>query len=190
VQIITTIAEHIALAISNLRLKETLRQQSIRDALTGLFNRRYMEETLERELRRAKRENKPVGIIMIDIDFFKDFNDRIGHGGGDALLRELGAFLINSTRGGDVACRYGGEEFLLVLPDANLEDAGRRAEEMRKGVKALRVDYLGKTFAKCSISLGVAVFPENGETSEVLLNAADKALYRAKNEGRDRVVLA
>ena len=189
-QVVMTIAEHIALALSNLRLKETLRQQSIRDVLTGLFNRRYMEETLERELKRAERENKSVGVVMFDIDHFKEFNDLAGHDGGDALLRELGVFLNKSTRGGDIVCRYGGEEFLAVLPGISIENARLRAEELRQGAKELLVYHLGKPLAKCTISLGVAVFPENGQTSEALLKAADNALYRAKNEGRDRVVLA
>ncbi|MGE4354088.1 MAG: diguanylate cyclase [Oscillospiraceae bacterium] len=189
-QIVTTIAEHIALALSNLKLKETLRQMSIRDALTGLYNRRYMEESLERELILAGREDKPVGVIMIDIDHFKEFNDFSGHDGGDALLRELGGFLNQSTRGGDVVCRYGGEEFLVVLPGANRENAGQRAEKLRQGVKGLTVYHLGKPLARCTLSLGVAAFPENGTTSETLLKAADNALYRAKDEGRDRVVLA
>jgi len=189
-QLITTIAEHIALALSNLKLKETLRQQSIRDALQGLFNRRYMEETLERELKRAERESKSVGVIMFDIDHFKEFNDLAGHDGGDALLRELGAFLNRSTRGGDIICRYGGEGFSSVLPNISIEDARLRAEELRLGVKELLVYHLGKLLAKCTISLGVAVFPENGLTIETLLKAADDALYRAKSEGRDRVVLA
>ena len=190
VQIVTTIAEHISLALSNLKLKETLRQQSIRDALTGLFNRRYMEETLARELSRAERESKPVGVIMFDIDHFKDFNDLSGHDSGDALLRELGAFLNKTARGGDIVCRYGGEEFLEVLPGTNLENARLHAEKIRQGVKELLIYHLGKPLAKCTISLGVAVFPENGLTAETLLKAADNALYRAKNEGRDRVVIA
>lgn len=189
-QIITTIAEHIALAISNLKLKEILRQQSIRDALTGLFNRRYMEETLERELKRAERGNTPVGVIMFDIDHFKEFNDLAGHDGGDALLRELGAFLKKNSRGDDVVCRYGGEEFLAVLPGANAENSRLQAEKLRRGVKELLVYHLGKPLPKCTISLGVAVFPENGLTGETLLKAADNALYRAKNEGRDRVIMA
>ncbi len=187
-QIVTMVAEHIALALSNLKLKESLRQQSIRDALTGLFNRRYMEETLERELSRAEREEKPVGVIMFDIDHFKQFNDLSGHDAGDALLRELGVFLNKSVRGGDIVCRYGGEEFLTVLPGADIENARERAEELRLGVKNMLVYHLGKPLAKCTISLGVAAFPKNARDSETLLKAADTALYRAKNEGRDRVV--
>ncbi len=188
VQIITTVAEHIALALSNLKLKETLRQQSIRDILTGLFNRRYMEETLARELRRAERENKPIGIIMFDIDHFKAFNDLVGHDGGDALLRELGQYLNKNTRGGDIVCRYGGEEFLIVLPNTDIASSSQYAEKLRQGVKKLSVHHMGTLLAKCTISLGVAAFPVNGTTSEMLLKAVDNALYRAKNEGRDCVV--
>lgn len=188
VQIVTMVAEHIALALSNLKLKDSLRQQSIRDALTGLFNRRYMEETLERELSRADRESGSVGVIMFDIDHFKQFNDLSGHDAGDALLRELGVFLKKSVRGGDIVCRYGGEEFLAVLPGADIENARERAEEIRLGVKNMLVYHLGKPLAKCTISLGVAAFPKNARDGETLLKAADTALYRAKNEGRDRVV--
>ena len=189
-QIVTMIAEHIALALSNLKLKETLRQQSIRDALTGLYNRRYMEETLERELARAAREHLPVGVMMFDIDHFKNFNDLEGHDAGDELLRELGALLNRSIRGSDIVCRYGGEEFLAVLPGAAKEDTRLRAEELRVAVKQMLVYHLGKPLAKCTISIGVAAYPEDASTIERLVKAADNALYRAKNEGRDRVVAA
>ena len=188
-QVVMELAEHIALALSNLKLRDALRQQSIRDLLTGLFNRRYMEETLTRELHRAEREKRPVGMIMFDIDHFKEFNDLSGHDGGDALLRELGAFLKKSVRGVDIVCRYGGEEFVVVLPGATLEETRLRAEELRQGVKELLVYHLGKTLGKCTISLGVAAFPEHGLASEELLKNADNSLYRAKNEGRDRVVV-
>ena len=189
-QVIKTIAEHIGLALSNLRLKESLRQQSIRDALTGLFNRRYMEETLERELSRAKRENTSVGVLMFDIDHFKKFNDDAGHDAGDALLRELAAFLNKKARGGDIVCRYGGEEFLAVLPGISREDAALRAEELRKGIEELSVYHLGKTLPKCTISIGVAMYPENGPTITGLIKAADDALYKAKDGGRNMVVTA
>ena len=125
---VTTVAEHIALAIANLKLRETLRNQSIRDALTGLFNRRYMEESLEREMRRAARGRHPVGIIMLDLDHFKRFNDTYGHEAGDDLLRRVGSTLQRSIRAEDIACRYGGEEFTLIMPEASLLDASHRAE--------------------------------------------------------------
>ena len=125
------LAEQIGSAVSNLRLRETLRNQSIRDPLTGLFNRRYLEETVERELRRAERHHTSLGVIMLDIDHFKQFNDRFGHDGGDALLRELGPMLQKTVRKEDIACRYGGEEFLLALPDASFEDTVTRAEQLQ-----------------------------------------------------------
>ena len=184
------IADHIALALDNLKLQNTLRQQSIRDALTGLYNRRYMEETMERELKRALRDNHSLGIVMFDIDHFKEFNDLHGHDAGDALLRELGAFLNKSLRGGDIICRYGGEEFLVVLPGITPQNALSRAEELREGVKDLHVRHLGKLLPRCTLSLGVAVSPQHGTTVDTLLKAADDALYLAKNEGRDRVVMA
>lgn len=183
------VADQIAMALANLRLRETLHNMAIRDILTGLFNRRYMEESLERELRRAERRKTSVSVLMFDIDHFKDFNDVHGHDGGDALLRELGTFLKTRTRGEDIACRYGGEEFVFVLPEATLEDARHRAEQLRQEAKQLRVYHLGKPLDNISISLGVSAFPEHGFTADAILKTADTALYRAKNEGRDRVVV-
>ncbi len=190
VQLVMNLAEDIALALSNLKLRETLRDQSIRDVFTGLFNRRYMEETLTRELHRAEREQVPIGVIMFDIDHFKNFNDVSGHDAGDALLRELGVYMKTNVRGGDIVCRYGGEEFFVVLLNSNLENTRIRAEEFRRGVKDLLVYHLGKPLGKCTISLGVASYPQHGLTPEALIKSADNALYRAKNEGRDRVVIA
>jgi diguanylate cyclase (GGDEF)-like protein/PAS domain S-box-containing protein len=183
------VADQIAMALANLRLRETLRNMAIRDPLTGLFNRRYMEESLERELKRAIRRKTTVGVIMFDIDFFKDFNDVYGHDGGDALLRELGSFLQTRTRGEDIACRYGGEEFVYVLPEASLEDTQHRAEQLRLDAKQIKVYHLGRSLNNISISLGVSAFPEHGLTAEAILKTADTALYRAKNDGRDRVVV-
>ena len=190
IQLVVAIVEHIALALSNLNLRETLRQQSIRDILTGLFNRRYMEESLERELHRALREKKTVGVIMFDIDHFKDFNDQFGHDGGDSLLRELGNFFNKNTRASDVVARYGGEEFVIIMPGASLEQTRIRAQEFRQAVKELLVYHLGKPLGRCTISLGVAAYPEHGTSIDKLLKNADNALYLAKNEGRDRVVVA
>ena len=185
-----TVAEHLALSLANLKLRETLSQQSIRDALTGLFNRRYMEESLEREIHRAQRHQQPMGIIMLDIDYFKHFNDTFGHEAGDAVLRELGVFLQQSVRASDIACRYGGEELMLILPDASLADTKQRAEQIRQEVKELQIEYHHQVLDAIAISVGVAAFAEHGSTAQELIAAADRALYQAKAQGRDRVVTA
>lgn len=182
-----TVAEHTALALANLKLTETLRSQSIRDPLTGLFNRRYMEESLEREMRRAVRSRQPVGIIMIDLDHFKEFNDTYGHDAGDALLRMVGQMLQRGVRAEDIACRYGGEEFTLILPEASLLEAAQRAEYLRQAVKQLPVLHRKQTLSPVTFSAGVAVYPDHGPTAEAVLRAADMALYHAKARGRDRV---
>jgi len=184
------VSEHLGLALAKLKLQEALQHLSVRDPLTGLFNRRYMEETMQRELIRAGRQGKEVGVIMVDIDHFKRFNDTFGHDGGDALLRKLGKFLQQHVRGSDIACRYGGEEFTLVLPEASLEVTQQRAEEILAAVKDLRVHQGQKVLDPITLSLGAAVFPGHGTTHRALLQAADVALYRAKETGRDRVCLA
>lgn len=180
-------AEQVGLALGNLKLRESLRNQSICDSLTGLFNRRYMEESLDREFSRATRQKSQVAILMVDIDHFKRFNDTFGHQAGDALLRALGDLLKRYTRGQDIACRFGGEEFALVLTEANLQGALQRAEILRQQVKELSVDYAGQLLGSISISVGVATYPEHGATMIEVMRAADQALYRAKREGRDRV---
>ncbi len=190
VRLAVTVAEQFALALANVRLRETLQGQSIRDPLTGLFNRRYMEETLDRELSRAEREHRPLSLILLDIDRFKHFNDSFGHEAGDIILSSLGALLRSASRAGDVACRYGGEEFVLILPAASLVDAQRRAEEIREAIRGLRVTHEGRPLEPVRCSMGVAAFPEHGGVGSALLRAADAALYRAKREGRDQVVLA
>ncbi|HUY82602.1 MAG TPA: GGDEF domain-containing protein, partial [Acidobacteriaceae bacterium] len=157
---------------------------------TGLFNRRYMEETLERELQRAARHNESVALLVLDIDHFKQFNDTFGHQTGDALLRGFGDFLGQSTRGEDVACRFGGEEFVLILVGATAANGCKRAELLRKKLPQLTVQYAGQVLGSVRISIGVSAFPDHGATGDELVRAADKALYRAKEEGRDRVVVA
>ena len=184
------VAAQLALGLANVKLREILRNQSIRDPLTGLFNRRYMEETLERELRRARRGSRSMGVLMIDLDRFKQLNDTAGHEAGDAFLRDLGELLQRSLRREDIPCRHGGEEFVVVLPDASLDDARRRAEHLREGIKLLRTSYKSGIVGPLSASIGVAAFPEHGSTAEALVRAADTALYRAKREGRDRVMVA
>jgi diguanylate cyclase (GGDEF)-like protein/PAS domain S-box-containing protein len=186
----SAVGERIALALANLRLREILRSQSIRDPLTGLFNRRFMEESLERELRRALRGKQQVALLMLDIDHFKVFNDTFGHQAGDALLRALGILLRETTRGQDVVCRYGGEEFAFVLAGASLDAARKRAELLRTEVKHLNVRHGGQLLGVVTLSIGIAVFPGHGDSSEHLLKAADDALYRAKEQGRDRIISA
>ncbi|MEC4812739.1 MAG: PAS domain S-box protein [Scytonema sp. PMC 1069.18] len=189
-QLAVTVAEHIALALANLKLHEALEQQSIRDALTGLFNRHYLEESLERELCRAERKQQSMGIIMIDVDHFKRFNDTFGHEAGDTVLRELGTFLKQQVRGSDIVCRYGGEEMVLILLEASLETATQRAEQIRENVKHLIMKNRNQLLGAITLSMGVACFPEHGLTGEAVIQAADAALYRAKQEGRDRVATA
>jgi diguanylate cyclase (GGDEF)-like protein/PAS domain S-box-containing protein len=185
-----TMSEHIAMALSNLRLHETLRSQSIRDPLTGLFNRRFMEESLELEIRRATRNQRPLGMIMIDLDHFKYFNDNFGHEAGDLLLKELGALLKGNIRGEDIACRYGGEEFTLILPEGTGAVTRQRAEFFKEAIQRLDVHYRGRPLGRITASMGVAIFPDHGRTAKALVEAADKALYRSKSSGRDRVTLA
>ena len=187
-QLALTVAEDLALALANLRLRETLRSQAIRDSLTGLFNRRYLEETMERELNRVKRQGTSLGVIMMDLDHFKQYNDTFGHSAGDELLSALGILLKSHIRGEDIACRYGGEEFLLILPGASMEIALERAESLRLAVKEMHQHYQG--LKPASLSLGVAVYPDHGDTGLQLIQSADAALYRAKKAGRDRVMAA
>ncbi len=189
-QLAVAVAEHLALALANLKLRETLRTLSIRDSLTGMFNRRYMEESLERELRRAERRGHTVGVMMLDLDHFNRFNNTFGHQAGDALLQAFGELLRGGVRSEDIACRYGGEEFTLILPEAPLDVVIDRAERLRKAVGELRVQQRGQTLGPVTVSFGVALYPDHGRTGEALIHSADLALYRAKAEGRDRVVLA
>ncbi|MGA3348217.1 MAG: diguanylate cyclase [Candidatus Sulfotelmatobacter sp.] len=186
----TTFAGQVGLSIANIRLRDALRTQSVRDALTGLYNRRYLEEALDREIRRAGRAGQPLGLMMIDLDHFKRFNDTYGHDAGDAVLREAAAFLLRSVRAEDFVCRFGGEEFVVILPTANREGAHARAERLRLKMKDMAVQHQGRSLGMVSFSIGVAAFPEHGASPQELMAAADAALYEAKRGGRDRVVVA
>lgn len=183
------LAEQYSLSLVNLRLRETLRLESIRDPLTGLYNRRHMEASLAREVFRAKRRGTPVSIIMLDIDHFKPLNDAYGHEAGDVILRELAAMVQQYIRAEDIACRYGGEEFLLILPEAPLDIAAKRAEDIRKRGEKLHLVYQ-RIVVNITISLGVAIFPEHGADMKAVVKAADAALYQAKERGRNQVVVA
>jgi diguanylate cyclase (GGDEF)-like protein len=167
-----------------------LLELSHHDPLTGLLNRRYLEEMFTREILRATRKGYPIGIIMADIDHFKQFNDTHGHAAGDAVLMQVAHFLQAHVRETDFTCRYGGEEFLMILPEATREITQLRAEQIREEIHGLQVQYEGQSLEMVTLSLGVAMFPQHGSTKEVLFSAVDAALYRAKHEGRDRVVVA
>lgn len=185
-----SMAGHVALALENLKSREILHMQSIRDPLTGTFNRRYMEETLDREVHRANRSNYSFGVIMLDLDHFKKFNDTHGHNAGDVVLREVGALLSRHTRAEDVVCRYGGEEFTIILPEITMDICVSRAEQLRQQAGQLNVFLNGQTLGGITMSLGVALFSMHGPSGQAVLEAADAALYRAKHEGRNRVVVA
>ncbi|MBI2799193.1 MAG: diguanylate cyclase [Gammaproteobacteria bacterium] len=182
-------ADEIGTAIEELKLRARLRNQSIRDPLTLLFNRRYFMETLEREVYRARQGRRPLALLMLDLDHFKQFNDTHGHTGGDLVLKEFGKVLQATVRGGDVACRYGGEEFAVVMLDCPSDGAAKRAEEIRNATMKIASEYHGATLSGVTTSIGIAVFPDDADTIEQLIARADAALYAAKAAGRNRVQL-
>jgi len=189
-QLASIFAERVSMALHNMSLSEKLKQQSIRDPLTGLYNRRYMEDSLERDVLRAKRRNDPLGIIMLDLDHFKHFNDTYGHEAGDLMLREVGQFLQANVRQEDIVCRYGGEEFIIVLQGASLEAAHHRAGRLLDLSKNLHIQYHGETLSPITFSMGVACLPDHGTTGGEVIVAADMALFQAKKAGRNRVVVS
>ena len=187
-ELVQSAVEQLAMTLHTLSLQEKLRVQSIRDPLTGLFNRRYLEEALDHELARSQRRGQPFSVLMLDVDHFKTFNDQHGHPGGDALLAALGQLLRSRARAEDIACRYGGEEFTLILPETDAYGALCLAETLRQAVQAMRVDHMGRELPPVTVSIGLATHLDSLESSEQLIQRADRALYRAKREGRDRVV--
>ncbi len=188
--LIHTVAEYLGLALGNFRLQQTLRHQSVRDGLTGLFNRRYLEESISREVARVAREGAQLGIIMFDLDHFKRVNDTYGHDMGDAVLSQLGKLVLENVRDEDIPCRYGGEEFTIILPGADLQTSRERAEELRRIISSMTVQWSGQIISNLSVSLGVACYPIHGTTWQQALKAADKALYTAKHAGRKQVIVA
>jgi diguanylate cyclase (GGDEF)-like protein len=171
------------------RREQALHEQAVTDPLTGLYNRRYFAEHLPRELLRATRGGTAVSVILLDLDYFKRVNDSLGHDAGDMVLMEIGSLLKRNVRGSDIACRYGGEEFAFVLPQTGLEAAMRRAEEIRTAVRGLDLHYLGRPIGRITVSLGLALYPDDADDTDSLIRAADEALYHAKAAGRDRVVV-
>jgi diguanylate cyclase (GGDEF)-like protein len=186
---VATYSKHLAMALSNIRLRERLRDQSLRDPLTRLFNRRYFEEAFSRELKRSERHQIPLSVVMLDIDFFKRINDTYGHDVGDDVLRGLASVIAGLVRTEDTVCRLGGEEFVVLLPSTSTEQGLQAAEKLRAAVRGIKFRELAG-LNRISCSFGVATFPEHGMTGEALLHAADMALYRAKHGGRDRVEAA
>ncbi|NJP06100.1 MAG: GGDEF domain-containing protein [Chloroflexaceae bacterium] len=184
------VAGHIALAFTNIALRERLHHQAIHDALTGLYNRRYLDQTLPHELAQASQTESPVGLIMLDIDHFKYFNDTYGHDAGDAMLRIVGNALRQHTRSSDITCRYGGEEFTVVLPGASIEISQQRAEQLRRAISTLSIEHNGQVLGPITISLGVSAFPQHSSNADDLVKAADIALYQAKVQGRNRVMVS
>jgi diguanylate cyclase (GGDEF)-like protein/PAS domain S-box-containing protein len=189
-EILQAIADQVGLSIANLRLRDALRLQSISDPLTDLYNRRFMDEWLSCELPHCTRKDRPISLLILDIDHFKRFNDTYGHECGDLVLREIGALLRGSVRQSDIACRIGGEELVLLLPDTALSEALATAEKLRMLVEALRVTYRGQPLAPITVSIGVAESPRHGSSASLLLRAADGALYEVKTTGRNRVAAA
>lgn len=185
-----TVSESIKLVLSNLKLHEILRKQAIRDALTGLFNRRYLDETLPLELHRRQRRGEPLAAAMLDVDHFKRFNDIYGHEAGDAVLRAIGDLLNHCLRGGDIACRYGGEELTVIMPGSTLDDARIRLDSLREAIMQLRVLYQGANLPTITVSVGVAAAGEREVDAATLLGRADAALYQAKASGRNRVMVS
>lgn len=186
-QLATTTAETIKLALSNLKLRDELHRQAIHDPLTGLFNRRYLDETLPRELLMARRRNSPLCIVMLDLDGFKKINDSFGHSAGDSILHDFGSVLRERLRKSDISCRYGGDEFVLVLPDSTITDTHERVEQIRKLMMEFKIHSGFQSAGAITISAGIAQAPEHGTTELELLRAADEAMYTAKQAGGDRI---
>lgn len=187
--VLTRVANDYALALENLRLRKALQTESVHDSLTGLYNRRYMEESLKREAYRAEREGYPVGLIMLNVDYFTSFNETYGQPAGDIILKELAALLLRHTRGEDVVCRYSEEEFFLILPDMSADVAKIRAEELRVLVKELRIPHPDDVFA-ITVSLGVTALPGYSLDAHAGISAAKRALKDAKRRGHDQVATA
>lgn len=177
------LADSMSLALSNISLREKLRTQSMRDPLTGLYNRRYMQDALERYLSLAERSGNPTSVLMIDLDDFKQLNDAHGHAKGDAVLRDVAGQMIGALRPSDVVCRYGGEEFLIILPNCPIDDAAFKAEQIRARIESLTEAHQ----ARVSASIGVAAVPTTSNTASDLIPLADAALFRAKRAGKNRV---
>lgn len=187
VELLGSVADTLSLALSSLRLRNSLRDLSIRDALTGLYNRRYMEESLEREIDRARRQGQEIAVVMLDVDHFKQLNDTYGHEAGDAMLKHIADQMKHFRNGSDVVCRFGGEEFVLILPGMDSGILHERLEGLRTGIEQMRVNFEGRILPTTTVSMGVVRFPTDSADPDELIRLADAALYRAKRSGRNRI---
>ena len=190
IELANEVVSQIALALSNLRLRENLKRSSIVDVLTGLYNRRYLDETFIREITRSQRSNENLGVIMLDVDHFKNFNDTYGHEAGDYVLQEVGAILKQLSRTSDLACRYGGEEFVLLLLNADLKATLERCEMIQSEFKKKTIMYGGQLLPAVTVSIGISLFPSHGTKPDELIRCADEALYKAKHNGRNTIEVA
>jgi len=186
-QIAATMSEYLSLSIANVKLSESLSRQSVQDSLSGLYNRRFMEESLHREILRAARKQTHIGIILYDIDRFKQFNNLYGRAAVDKIIAQIGRLLKDKFRGSDITCRCGGEEILVILPETSLEDTCARAESLLEDINRMGTLSAGQAPVSITMSIGIASYPEQWTRMEDLLRAADTALYRAKQEGWNRV---
>ena len=184
------LAEIASMSIAGLNLRSRLEHQSIRDSLTSLYNRHFMEISLDREVHRSIRNGNELSVLMLDVDHFKKFNDTYGHEAGDCILREVAETFRELVRQEDIVCRYGGEEFVIIMPETSQAAAIERAESIRGSVSELRVRFRTEALREVTISIGVATFPQSGGTLEEMLRSADRALYMAKHNGRNQVVMA
>jgi diguanylate cyclase (GGDEF)-like protein len=189
-QTIERLVDQLSLSLTNIDLRERLENMALRDGLTGLYNRRFLDEMLEHELAKLRRNSRPAALMLVDVDHFKRFNDTYGHQAGDEALRKVGAALLSAVRASDVVCRYGGEEFLVFLPECDAEEAASKAEALRIAIQAIQLRVGGEAIPPISASFGVAMFPAIGENRTELIQLADRALYRAKDAGRNRVMMA
>lgn len=183
----SAISEQIGLTLANIQLRDSLREQAIRDPLTGLYNRRYMLETLDQAHSRAERTNTEIAVLMIDLDHFKRFNDNFGHDAGDHVLKAFSQILKESSRNEDIACRYGGEEFCIVCPSTNETQALKVATRIIKGISKQELTMNQLSLGKVTTSIGIAVYPGHASSMDEVVKLADEALYIAKQNGRDRV---
>lgn len=187
---VLSVSEHLTLGLANIKLREKLEQQAIRDPLTFLYNRRYLDESFAQELTRAKRKEISLAVVMIDVDHFKAFNDNFGHDAGDHVIKEFSKLLATFVRNEDICCRYGGEEFLLILNEITIEDSQKRMTELLQQIRELSLDYHNISLGKITVSMGISIYPDHGVDQQTLIKKADEAMYQAKNAGRDQLQLA